>query len=94
MLEQILPLLISALVAALVVPVMQGLKKLSAFIDTLPSYAKRVIVILLAYGTTLAFSAIGAPIPEDVLNMDGEAVSAVLSALFAFLGHFLLKRDR
>lgn len=91
-LKYLLPILIPALLGVSLVPVMAFLKKLSAWVDNLPAWAQRAIVGLLAVGATQLGAVLGVPIPEDVLHMNGEAVTAILTALIAFLTHKLTKK--
>lgn len=91
-LTYLMPILIPALLGVSLVPVMGGLKKLSIWVDGLPAWAQRAIVGLLAVGATQLGKLVGVPIPEDVLHMNGEAVTALLTALIAFATHKLTKK--
>lgn len=86
-LTYLVPLLIPALLGLAVVPVMQMLKKASTYLDTRPAWMKQLAVAVLALVATKGSSLLGIAIPEDVLGMNGDAVTAVLTALVAFLVH-------
>lgn len=92
LLTALLPILLSALLGVSLVPVMTALKKAAAWVDDLPAWAQRAIVGLLAVGATQLGAVLGIPIPEDVLHMNGEAVTALLTALIAFATHKLTKK--
>lgn len=87
----ILPLLIPAVLGALVMPIMQLFKKLSTKLDEAPAWLKQLIVAGMALGATQLAKLIGVPVPADILSMNGDAVTAVLTALVAFLVHKLAK---
>lgn len=91
MTETLIMIAVAALVGALVMPIMQGLKKASAWVDGLPAWAKQAIVGGLSLGATYLSVFLGAPVPGDILHMPGEAVSALLTAVFAMLAHKVFK---
>ena len=88
----LVPILIPALLGVSLVPVMTFLKGLSAKVDAMPPWAQRAIVGVLAVGATQLGTLLGIPIPSDILHVNGEAMTAILTALFAFLTHKLTKK--
>ena len=90
-LTYLVPLLIPALLGLAVMPVMQILKKFSTYLDARPAWMKQLVVALLALLATKGSSLIGIAIPEDILGMNGDAVTVVLTALVAFVVHKLQK---
>lgn len=86
-----LTLLIPSIVGLILTFAVTGLKSIATWVDALNPWIQRVIVGLLGYGAIWLTSHLGVPVPEDVLHMDGQTVSAVLTALFAFLYHKIRK---
>lgn len=91
-LQKLLPVLLPLLLGLAVAPVMQMLKRASTWLDMQSPVVKRVVVALLSVGATFLAKATNLPIPEDVLSMNGEVVTALLTALAAFLTHKLVKK--
>ena len=88
----ILTVLIPALVGVAVTYAMSGLKAVATFVDGLNPWLQRALVGLLATGAVALTNLLGVPVPEDMLHMDGETLSTVLTAAFALLYHFLRKK--
>lgn len=97
-------LVLTALTPVLIGPLtflaMQWLKKLSQKVDSLPSNAKRVSVMVIASTLTLLGSALGidfncsADETANCLNtLDKDAVKAVVSAVVAYVLHAVKKKS-
>lgn len=84
----------ATLIVAVLTPLlMQGLKRLSTVVDTLPAWAKRVAVLVLAFALTHAATALGLQLSTtEVGALSPEDVSALLSAGVALLLHALKNR--
>jgi len=88
----ILTVLIPALVGGAVTYAMSGLKAFSLWVAGLNPWLQRGVVGLISTGAVALSSVLGVPVPSDVFSMDGQAVSTVLTALFAMLYHFIRKK--
>jgi hypothetical protein len=89
---KLLPVLLPLLLGLAVVPAMQGLKKLSAWVEMQSPLIKRILVLALSAVATLLAKVTNLPVPDDILHMDGEMVTAILTALVAFATHALTKK--
>jgi len=94
MLEQLLPILVAAIVGAIVMPVFQGLKKVSTLVDGLNPWIKRIAVVVLSFGAVALSRLVGIEVPSDILGMDSTALQTVLGALVAYLLHFLMPKPK
>jgi len=85
----LLPILIPAVLGAVVSPILQGLKRASDWLEAQKPWVKQLAVGVLSLVATLGAPVLGVPIPADILHMDGTVVTTILTALFAFLTHKL-----
>lgn len=88
---EFIPILISAIAAAVVMPLFQWIKKASAWVDGLPSWLKQVLVVGLAAVSAFVTKLTGVPLPSDVFGMDATALQTVVTSLLAFLLHKIYK---
>jgi hypothetical protein len=64
--------------------VMAGLRKVSAWIDSLSPSAKRAIVAVLAFVVTQVNGLLGLALPIELLTWTGDVVNTLLIALLSF----------
>jgi hypothetical protein len=92
MLELVLPLAMAGVAGVLVVPVMDLIKKVRPWVDSLSPTKQRVVVTILSILAVIGTEFLGTPVPEDILNADATTVQSVIAALMAFATHFVRKR--
>jgi NAD-dependent oxidoreductase involved in siderophore biosynthesis len=95
----VLTVLTPVVIGPLTFLAMQWLKKLSQKIDSLPSTAKRIAVMVIASTLTLLGSALGIDFncsTDATVNcldtLDKDAVKAVVSAAIAYILHVVKKK--
>lgn len=89
----VLDTLVMVLVAALTAPAFQLVKRASETIDDLPTWAKQLAVLALAFVLTQGSELLGVPLRSTDLGLlSTDEISALLSAALAMLLHAIRKR--
>ena len=75
------------LIAALTVPIMNGLKRGVTLLDKSPALVKQIVVVLLAVGLSWLGATLNLALPAELSLFSGENVEAILAAAFAMAAH-------
>lgn len=89
MIDQLIPLLVAAVAGAVVMPVFQVFKKVSAWLDGLNPWIKRAIVAVLSVAAVKLTQLSGIVIPADIFSMDATTLQSAVAFGVATLLHFL-----
>jgi hypothetical protein len=90
--DLVMSFLLPALVGAVVFSAFQLLKKASDFVDGLSPLVKRFAVALLAALSVWLSTKFGVALPENPLGMDEATLSTFLTAVFAYVYHWIKGR--
>lgn len=93
MLEMLLPLLVTGIVGALLVPIGKLLLNANAWVDGLSDWVKRLIMAALAIGSTWLVAHSGISLPENLLVMDSTTLSALLTWAVSLAVHAFTKKS-
>ena len=74
-------------VAALTIPVMNGIRSAVGVINTAPALVKRLIVIVIAFGLAKLSVLAGVALPENLEGITVENLEALGAAALAFAFH-------
>jgi hypothetical protein len=75
---------LSPIVIGFVTPfAVDGIKRTSGLVDSLPAYAKQGLAIFIASLATALTSLVGTDIPTDLALWDGEVVKALVAGFLA-----------
>lgn len=84
---EVLGLVAPAIIAALSVVLMNGLKSVVGVIDNAPALVKRVTVILIAYGLAKLSGLVGVALPETLQELTITNLEALMAAALAMAFH-------
>lgn len=76
-----------ALAGLLTVPILQGIKSVSGFVDRSHAVVKQVAAVVIAFGLTQLGALLGVVLPAELALFDGSSTEALVAAAIAFGVH-------
>jgi len=92
MLEMLMPVIVAAVMGALLVPVGKLLLNLNAGVDGLDPWIKRAVMLLLGLVAAFLTEKSGIAVPENLLMMDSVTLQGLLTWAVSLGVHFMAKQ--